>query len=144
MALLFKAIDAATEAESDEHVQRLAAVLRDGLTAVIEVPEARALIEAVSQLRPWDVRVPHYLTQLPPPLEGQDGPAPHHADSVIAKSLGSPFEPVRSALRRLEDHGAVETVGDLWDGGEGWNISPRGKRVLHYLAAVAEEAPPNS
>ena len=74
MALLFKAIDEATEAESDEHVQRLAAVLRDGLTAVIEVPEARALIEAVSQLRPWDVRVLQHLTQLPPHLRDKMDP----------------------------------------------------------------------
>jgi len=128
MSVLVKTMNAAIELEVEGHISALAAVLRDGVLAVIPTNEARRLVDVVAGLTPASVRVLDYVCG--PTIE-QDG---YHVDLTIAKDLGYSRATVRTALRRLEDAEAVSTNGGLL--GEGWSAEPTAHQILEYLRSA--------
>lgn len=127
----------AARTEWEAHVDALAAVLRDGLTGIHDGDETSCLLDAVGTIAPDGVAILQLL------VETQPTGHPHFVDSMIAEQFGWPRARVRTALRRLEDAGAAETIGGLLGGGEGWNPLPSGRKVLRYLPdAGAKSRPP--
>jgi hypothetical protein len=127
LSLALRAADMAARAEWEEHVDALAAVLRDGLTGFHDADETSRLLDAVGTISPDGVVVLRTLVETEPPDH------PHFVDTTIAEQFGWSRARVRTALRRLEDAGAAETIGNLWGGSEGWGPLPLATEVLRYL-----------
>lgn len=136
LALTLKAADMAARTEWESHVEALAAVLRDGLAGFHDTDETSRLLDAVGTITPDGIAILQLIVETKPPGH------PHFVDSTIAEQFGWTRAKVRTSLRRLEDAGAVETIGSLMGGGEGWNPLPLGARVLDYLreAMAASES----
>lgn len=132
--LVLQAADAAARSEWDTHVDALALALRDGVLGTTPRDESRQLIEALGTITPDGVVLLQHLLDDSPDHDS------HFVDITMAERFGWTRSRARAALRRLEDGGAVETVGGLMGGGEGWKAIALGRVVRDYLQAAGVRA----
>ena len=127
--LVLRAADASAKSTWDAHVAALAAALRAGVVGETSVSGAERLLAAIVSMTPEAVAALVYMLSHEP--HSDEG---HFVDTTVADDLGISRSRVRVAFRRLEEGGAAEMVGALFDGGEGWVPTEVSQAVLDHLS----------
>lgn len=126
VAAVIRAGDVAASTALTEHIDAMAAVLRDRVRADLSPSETERLLDAIALMNADAVLVlDHIVTH--------SGREPSTAENELAEQLELSLSAARVALRRLEEGEVVATGGGTYGGGEAYHPTELASQVLAYL-----------